>query len=94
MFLLVAHHGDIDAAAEALHVRASELRIHLADLETLIGAPLLIDVQGNLLPTETGAVLIAPLRDAVQAAATADPRIGDIARALGLAGDETAPAPV
>lgn len=94
VFLLVAHYGDIDAAAEVLHLGAAELHDRIAELEELLAASLLTDAEGRLRPTETGAALLGPLTAAVQAAATVDPRIDDVARALGLPRDETPSAAV
>lgn len=83
-FVLTAHLGDHDAAAEVLHLDSRKVRDHISDLERTVRARLLTDAAGGPVPTELGGELMEPLSAAVRAAAAAaDPRLSGVLRILG-----------
>ncbi|WP_460005729.1 LacI family DNA-binding transcriptional regulator [Microbacterium xylanilyticum] len=83
-FVLTAHLGDHDAAAEVLHLDSRKVRDHISDLERTGRARLLTDAAGGPVPTELGGELMEPLSAAVRAAAAAaEQRLSGVLRILG-----------
>ncbi|SCX56948.1 LysR family transcriptional regulator [Variovorax sp. EL159] len=50
--------GTFAAAAKALHLAQPTVSLHISELESRLGAPLVIRGKGRILPTASGAVLV------------------------------------
>lgn len=58
----IADCGSFAAAAQALHLAPPTVSLHIAELESRIGAPLLSRTRGNVRPSSIGEALIARAR--------------------------------
>ncbi|RDU98226.1 LysR family transcriptional regulator [Trinickia dinghuensis] len=80
----IADYGSFAAAAQLLHLAPPTVSLHIAELESRIGAPLLSRKRGNVRPSPIGEALVARARRLlVEVEATLD----DVSRQVqGLAG--------
>lgn len=58
----IADHGSFVAAAQWLHLAPPTVSLHIAELESRIGAPLLSRTRGNVRPSPIGEVLVERAR--------------------------------
>src|SRR6478672_6836316 len=58
----IADLGSFAEAARALHLAAPTVSLHIADLEALLGAPLLVRKRGEVTPSGVGEALIERAR--------------------------------
>ncbi|MFP3559772.1 LysR family transcriptional regulator, partial [Paraburkholderia sp. SIMBA_049] len=58
----IADQGSFVAAAQLLHLAPPTVSLHVAELESRIGAPLLSRTRGNVRPSAIGAVLVERAR--------------------------------
>lgn len=58
----IADRGSFVAAAQLLHLAPPTVSLHVAELESRIGAPLLSRTRGNVRPSAIGAVLVERAR--------------------------------
>ena len=61
----IADLGSFVAASRQLHLAPPTVSLHVSDLESQIGAPLLIRERGRVLPTGIGATSTSGLTDAL-----------------------------
>ncbi len=82
--VVIADHGSFAAAAQVLHLAPPTVSLHIAELESRIGAPLLSRKRGNVRPSAVGEVLVERARRLLsEVEATLD----DVSRQVqGLAG--------
>ncbi|SOE51538.1 Regulatory protein, LysR:LysR, substrate-binding [Orrella dioscoreae] len=73
----IADLGSFTRAAQALHLAPPTVSLHVSDLETRVGAPLLHRQRGQVRPTPVGETLLARAR---QLLADADRALEDVAR--------------
>jgi DNA-binding transcriptional LysR family regulator len=80
----IAERGSFAAAARELHLAAPTVSLHIAELESRIGAPLLLRKRGQVRPTAIGETLVERARSLL---AEAERTLDDIQRQVqGLAG--------
>jgi DNA-binding transcriptional LysR family regulator len=73
----IAELGSFAAAARALHLAAPTISLHVADLESRLGAALLLRQRRRVVPTGVGEVLIARAQHLLR---DADAALDDVAR--------------
>lgn len=80
----IADHGSFAAAAQRLHLAPPTVSLHIAELESRIGAPLLSRTRGNVRPSSIGQALIERARRLL---AEVESTLEDVSRQVqGLAG--------
>ncbi|WP_206950801.1 LysR family transcriptional regulator [Trinickia acidisoli] len=80
----IADHGSFAAAAQMLHLAPPTVSLHIAELESRIGAPLLSRKRGNVRPSPIGEVLVERARRLLS---EVESTLEDVSRqVLGLAG--------
>jgi len=80
----IADHGSFADAARALHLAPPTISLHVADLESRVGAPLLSRKRGQIRPTSIGETLIERARRLLS---DAEQALDDVQRQVqGLAG--------
>jgi DNA-binding transcriptional LysR family regulator len=80
----IAEYGSFAAAARELHLAPPTVSLHIAELESRIGAPLLLRKRGQVRPTTIGETLVERARRLL---AEAEQTLDDVRRqVLGLAG--------
>jgi DNA-binding transcriptional LysR family regulator len=80
----IADHGSFAAAAQLLHLAPPTVSLHIAELESRIGAPLLSRKRGNVRPSAVGEVLVERARRLL---AEVESTLDDVSRQVqGLAG--------
>jgi len=80
----IADHGSFAAAAQQLHLAPPTVSLHIAELENLIGAPLLSRQRGNVRPSAVGDMLVERARRLL---AEVEATLDDVSRQVqGLAG--------
>ncbi|MGG1945750.1 LysR family transcriptional regulator [Trinickia sp. NRRL B-1857] len=80
----IADHGSFAAAANVLHLAPPTVSLHIAELESRIGTPLLSRKRGNVRPSPTGEVLVERARRLL---AEVEATLDDVSRQVqGLAG--------
>lgn len=80
----ISDHGSFAAAAQVLHLAPPTVSLHIAELESRIGAPLLSRKRGNVRPSPIGEVLVERARRLL---AEVESTLDDVSRQVqGLAG--------
>ncbi|WP_116138223.1 LysR family transcriptional regulator [Trinickia diaoshuihuensis] len=80
----IADHGSFAGAAQVLHLAPPTVSLHIAELESRIGAPLLSRKRGNVRPSPIGDVLVERARRLL---AEVESTLDDVSRQVqGLAG--------
>jgi DNA-binding transcriptional LysR family regulator len=80
----IADHGSFAAAAQRLHLAPPTVSLHIAELESRIGAPLLSRARGNVRPSAVGEMLVERARRLL---AEVESTLDDVSRQVqGLAG--------
>jgi DNA-binding transcriptional LysR family regulator len=80
----IADYGSFAAAAQLLHLAPPTVSLHIAELESRIGAPLLSRQRGNVRPSAIGEALVARARRLL---AEVESALEDVSRQVqGLAG--------
>jgi DNA-binding transcriptional LysR family regulator len=80
----IADHGSFAAAAQLLHLAPPTVSLHIAELESRVGAPLLSRTRGNVRPSAVGEMLVERARRLL---AEAESTLDDVSRQVqGLAG--------
>jgi DNA-binding transcriptional LysR family regulator len=82
--VVIADHGSFAAAAQLLHLAPPTVSLHIAELESLVGAPLLSRKRGNVRPSAVGEMLVERARRLL---AEVESTLDDVSRQVqGLAG--------
>ncbi|PMS15045.1 LysR family transcriptional regulator [Trinickia dabaoshanensis] len=80
----ISDHGSFAAAAQVLHLAPPTVSLHIAELESRIGAPLVSRKRGNVRPSPIGEVLVERARRLL---AEVESTLDDVSRQVqGLAG--------
>ncbi|WP_326540749.1 LysR family transcriptional regulator [Pseudorhodoferax sp.] len=80
----IADHGSFAAAAQLLHLAPPTVSLHIAELESRVGAPLLSRQRGNVRPSAVGEMLVERARRLL---AEVESTLDDVGRQVqGLAG--------